>query len=441
MTNEEPSRFEAGMRAARSSIVTAALVAVVACGRSPLDAFIPFESDPIQPGSDTTGSAGTSAVPAGPDGGRDAPPDAPPAEPCGGMCAGAQRCVRGTFARGEVLKTGHKPFLVLSADLNGDGAADLVVGNNEGPTPNVFLGRGGAFRELAFSEFSPTQVTMALGDFNGDNAPDLALTDNFTMMVFAGKGNGLFETSTGRALIGNPSSMTAVDLDGDGVLDLALPLFSDHEVLLFKGDGMGRFVDAGSVPVGSKPERVVSADLDRDDRLDLIVVSSGASDLTVLPGRGGLKFGAARSTGLMSGPRALAVADFDGDGAPDAAVNDGGGVTVLLGDGLGRWRKIARPSAPGGVHEIVAADLDQDGAPDLVSGALAAAGASAGELKLLRGNGDGTFRSGQTLPVGPYPASIVAKDLNGDEHEDLAVVDFTTDELTIFLWNDGHHCE
>src|SRR5262249_6428712 len=45
-----------------------------------------------------------------------------------------------------------------------------------------------------------------------------------------------------------------------------------------------------------------------------------------------------------------------------------------------------------------------------------------GDVSVLLGGGDGTFRSQVRFPVGPHPAALLASDFNGDGTLDLAAV-------------------
>jgi acetyl esterase/lipase len=56
-----------------------------------------------------------------------------------------------------------------------------------------------------------------------------------------------------------------------------------------------------------------------------------------------------------------------------------------------------------------------------------------GTLSILLGNGDGTFRSGQSLSVGRNLTSMAVGDLNGDGAMDLAVVGPATDTVFVLL--------
>jgi len=81
---------------------------------------------------------------------------------------------------------------------------------------------------------------------------------------------------------------------------------------------------------------------------------------------------------------------------------------------------------------VEAEDFDGDGHAD-----LAVANYSSDDVSILRGNGDGTFQAEVRYGAGDAPRSIEAADFNGDEHADLAVVNssYYSEDVSILLGN------
>jgi hypothetical protein len=84
----------------------------------------------------------------------------------------------GTFDKQVPYRTGLGPSFVSIGDLNGDDKPDLVVTNSLSQTVSVFLGHGdGTFgAQMAYATgMSPRSVAIA--DLNGDNKADLTVAN------------------------------------------------------------------------------------------------------------------------------------------------------------------------------------------------------------------------------------------------------------------------
>src|SRR6266699_1504767 len=72
-----------------------------------------------------------------------------------------------------------------------------------------------------------------------------------------------------------------------------------------------------------------------------------------------------------------------------------------------------------GPSNIVVGDFNGDGKLD-----LAVTDYSNNNVSVLLGNGDGTFQAPRTFPVGIHPAQVAVGDFNSDGMLDLAVADY-----------------
>src|SRR6266702_1990032 len=128
--------------------------------------------------------------------------------------------------------------------------------------------------------------------------------------------------------------------------------------------------------------------------------------------------------GSQQGPSNIVVGDFNGDGKPDLAVANFGdwNVYVLLGNGDGTFQVARSVYFNGGGARfwyIAEGDFNGDGKLD-----LAVTDYSNNNVSVLLGNGDGTFQAPQSLPVGLNPRYFALGDFNSDGILDLAVADY-----------------
>ncbi len=135
----------------------------------------------------------------------------------------------GTFQSPVAVPVGATTNSAIATDLNGDGIPDLAVGIGSGFTPGaglvaVMLGNGdGTFQPAVF--YGPPLgrgANIAVGDFNGDGKPDLAVVASQleAVSVFVGKGDGTFSASAPNYLPGSWGSVGVGDFNSDGRLDI-----------------------------------------------------------------------------------------------------------------------------------------------------------------------------------------------------------------------------
>ena len=187
------------------------------------------------------------------------------------------------------------------------------------------LGDGsGSFADgvLVDTGLRETRVAAA-GDLNGDGVLDLALFSNGEGRMLLGAGDGTFEASspllelpsfsrTGRARI--------VDLDADGNLDI-LCVSSQRRVTWLEGDGTGsllpRTLDAAGATVQGE---AYSADVDGDGDLDVLVASLVNTVLLLEQVSPGVFAASVPVVGAQSALREIRLTDFDRDGVVDLAL-------------------------------------------------------------------------------------------------------------------------
>jgi FG-GAP-like repeat len=323
------------------------------------------------------------------------------------------------------LKLADETTELRTADLNGDGLRDVIIGplvyERLDPVPPVFLLNkgGGRFVEATDSLFDGPvpkiewNREMVLADFNGDGRPDIFIADDGLDNQALNPG---YPGQQDRLILSTPDgkysdatanlpqqrsfthSAAAADVNGDGHVDIFENNLGccgrDHvpaEILL--NDGSGHFTAAPGLlhgfPVNHYGQTYslacAFADVNRDGHPDLIVGGDEQIERSAVllnDGRGNFTFFEWLPPKLYK-PDALVMdivpADVNGDGAVDLLLVEtqsnpyyiGSKIQVLINDGHGHFtdetktRLPDEPQAQSWPDRLLVEDFNDDGKPDL----------------------------------------------------------------------------
>src|SRR5262245_57650525 len=352
---------------------------------------------------------------------------------------------------GSPVFVGTDPLSVAVDDFNLDGKPDLATANADSNNVTILLNTcdarpcsGIAFTQPAGSPVGvgTDPVSVAVGDFNLDGKPDLAVANQVsnTVTILLGDGMGGFTQPAGSPVgVGaGPFSVAVGDFNLDGKPDLAVANHTSNNVTILLVDGMGGFTPpAGSpVGVGAWPFSVPVRAFNLDGKPDLATANQNSNTVTILlgDGMGGFTQPAGSPVGVGALPLSVAVGDFNLDGQPDLAVANTGtnNVTILLGDGMGRFTQAAGSPVGAGAppRSVAVGDFNLDGKPD-----LAVANTSSNNVTILLGDGAGSFTqpAGSPVTAGDTPRSVAVGDFNLDGKPDLATANTGSNNVTILL--------
>lgn len=324
------------------------------------------------------------------------------------------------------LENGTTYWAVVRA-VNVSGASADTGAHSAMPTARgTFLSAG----SIPVGDSPQGSVTALL---DADAHLDIAVVDMdaSTVSVFLGNGDGTFTFDAAYPTDVGPESVIAVDLDGDGGLEL-VTANSSGTVTVLDGDGAGGFADRVDWPVGGTLASISAGQLNPlvDSALDLVVTDVTGSQVQVLFGFGDETFSPAFAYPTGTQPVFVHVADVNADGADDllTANAPAGTVTALLGDGYGDFSN--RVDSPVGLDcsSLDVGDFDGDTVLDVV-----VTSAYASNVYFLHGNGDGTFVPFTPVAAGLLAGSVVAGDFNGDGQSDLVVVAKGDGSVTVLL--------
>jgi hypothetical protein len=344
------------------------------------------------------------------------------------------------FSR-TVIPVGHGPGSIAIADVNHDGKLDIIVANTVDGTVDVLLGDGkGHFVPAAGSPFAcgKNPNAIAVGDFNADGNLDLVIANTETpyLTILLGDGKGGFAPSPHSPFdthsYPHVHGVAVADFNRDGKLDVVTDSWGHDQILMFLGDGEGNLMLPGQAfKTGKRPyQRLRSADFNKDGKPDVVTTDLDQNAVSILlgDGKGGLHDAPGSPLPAGKAPWAVAIDDMNHDGnidlvvvpyAPDVADPGDVGVSVLLGDGKGGFRKMPGSPFPlagcEGPDRVATGDINGDGLRDIV----VTCGQNNTLMLYLRSRGGGFTISAQNVQTGW--AGVAVADLAGRGKDDIVV--------------------
>jgi CSLREA domain-containing protein len=269
---------------------------------------------------------------------------------------------RGGSGAVSALQNGTASSRTLAAaDLDGDGAPDLVIGYANGGAgivtvqkgnPEGFAPKDDSVFERMHQGYNPPslqqtvdtyQVSSAvdflqLGDFNGDGRKDVLIgSSDGGLRLLPGDGQGGFGPEQAISLPGSVTALTSGEFRAaDGRLDVAVGINGAQgpEVLIFDGASGGFQSEPLHFPMSSRAVSVEFGELDSDPFMDLAVADG--SEVSIVHGWG-RKVGANPQNQVERIPLAytaqtIAVDNFtwDRQGTREIAVLAGDGSARVL---------------------------------------------------------------------------------------------------------------
>ncbi len=198
----------------------------------------------------------------------------------------------GSFQPRRDFPSGFGSLGVVISDLNDDGFADLVTQtrSSDPDTVCVLLGSGdGHFQPAMHTQVGDNPHSVAVGDLNIDNVPDIIVANSSsrTISVLLGNGDGTFQLHDELSAAYYPLSVAVGDFDGDNIPDIAVANSAANSFSIFCGNGNGSFQQRTDFAAGSSPRSLNAGDLDGNGSIDLAIANSSSSVLSVFLNQSG----------------------------------------------------------------------------------------------------------------------------------------------------------
>lgn len=332
-----------------------------------------------------------------------------------------------SFVPGPSGTIGSNANGIAVADWDRDGLPDVLVANSGDSTVTVLVGTlSGGLLPLGTVGVPGSPTGVCAIDVNGDGWLDL-VTANLNggsvgvLVRIPGQMGVGVATPTAVPVSASPFTLAAGDLNGDGIKDLVVGHLGSSIVTTLLGNAGGGFDTARTFSAGLSPTSLALGDVNGDGRLDVATANLGATTFSVLLGAGDGGLLPALNLPGATGPRWVGMSDMNGDGKQDLiTVSAGAGLSVLLGTGTGGFLNASSIALPTGSQPATIADVNNDGRPDVLVPSTTAAGVS-----VVTNNGNGTLQNAGSIPCGASPQVSAAIDVDHDGRPDVAVVRLT----------------
>ena len=324
-------------------------------------------------------------------------------------------------------------------DLDRDGVRD----ENEVGIPNAEISitpLGFDVTQQVITDSADGAQSIFAVDVDGDGDIDVlsADSDSHEIAWYQNDGNGDFgsqQVITTQA--DNAQSVYATDVDGDGDMDVLSASSEGDKIAWYQNDGSGKFGSQQVITTqADNAQSVYATDIDSDGDMDVLSASADDDMIAWYQNDGSGNFGDQKviTTEADSATSVYAV-DVDGDGDMDvlsASARDDK-IAWYQNDGDGNFGplRVITTNADG-AYSVYAVDVDGDGDMDVLS-----ASANDNKIAWYENDGSGNFGTQQVITTATqYATSVYATDLDGDGDMDVLSASFADDKIAWYQ-NDG----
>jgi subtilisin-like proprotein convertase family protein len=346
----------------------------------------------------------------------------------------------GGFPSATNLSVGSSPYAVAVGKFNADNNFDIVVANSASNNVSLLLGNGnGTFSAATNFAVGANPLSVAVGDFNNDNNQDLAVA-NFggffigSVSILIGNGTGGFAAPTLLRARTQPAFVVTGNFNGDNAPDLAVANFGANSVTSYVGNGNGSFTEASTVTVGDGPVALATTSFNGDQFTDLAVANYNANSVWQLAGNGNGSFFSSNSQPSPNNPIAITTANILGSSNSTSLIVARSSTNKVRVDGtdftVGDFPSgvVSADFNNDGLNDVASANAGSNNVSVLLNGCTVARGNTFDfdgdrrtDLAVFRPNQARWFTGSNVVQLGIPTDKIVAADYTGDGVAEFAV--------------------
>ncbi|WP_436514593.1 FG-GAP-like repeat-containing protein [Ekhidna sp. To15] len=297
------------------------------------------------------------------------------------------------------------------------------------------------------SEFSAFTISSSAdgargvyaADIDGDGDMDVlsaSQTDD-RITWFENDGNGLNPTFTTHDISTTADgaySVHAVDVDGDGDMDVLSASFFDDRIAWYENDGNESFTTHDISTTADGAFDIYAADIDGDGDMDVLSASIGDDRIAWYENDGNESFITHDISTTADGARGVYAADIDGDGDMDvlSASQQDNRIVWYENDGSESFTTHDISTTAADPTSVYAADIDGDGDMDVLSASFVD-----DRIAWYENDGNESFTTHDISTTADGASSVHTADVDGDGDMDVLSASFADDRIAWYE-NDGN---
>lgn len=342
---------------------------------------------------------------------------------------------QGSFGSTQVVAiNNHDAMSVITADLDNDGDLDILSSQNfvgEAFYNENLNGLGNFSESKLITTFVNNVTCIVVSDIDGDGFKDVVSSSvKDDKIAWYRNEDGLGSFGVQRIIsrtVDRPKAIYAADIDGDGDMDILSASYNDSTIAWYENlDGLGNFGTQNVIILNEgRPEGIFAIDIDGDGDMDVVTVLGDAYWFENLDGFG--NFSGKKFIESLNAVTVFAI-DIDGDGDNDVLTGSWGEIAWHENiDGLGSFApKQTITTNVDITREVFAIDIDGDGDIDVLT-------ASYGDDKIAwyeNVNGVGSFGTQNIITNSADGAySVFGIDMDDDGDIDVLTASFNDNTI------------